>query len=282
MNTELYEETYQDDRHFSFGKNWQEFLRQITPERIEIAKQSLTDFLGSEEAIRGKTFVDVGCGSGLFSLAAYLLGAKSVLSIDVDQYSIACAKFLSAQQGNPKNWRIIQGSALDKIFVEKLGKYDVVYSWGVLHHTGDMKRAIANTVELVAADGVFYLAIYNDCSSLMHGTSAFWTKIKRIYNQSGSFVKNILHSLYINYLFLGLIVAGRNPGRYIRSYRSMRGMSWRHDILDWLGGYPYEYSTPESMINFLGKRDLACSKLWYRPTIACNEYLFCRSASQVK
>lgn len=276
MKRELYEHTYQGDRHFSFGQNWSEYVRLITPERIDIAKQSLVDFLGGEDKIRGKTFIDIGCGSGLFSLAAYLLGAKQVLSIDVDDASVACATLLRKREGNPARWQITQGSILDADFLQTIARHEIVYSWGVLHHTGDMYRAIEAAASLVAPAGVFYLAIYNQCGSLMHGTSAFWLRVKRFYNHSGSFAKWLLYGLYANYLFLGLLLTGRNPARYIRNYQSARGMSWRHDILDWLGGYPYESATPEQLIHFVGSRNLACSKLLYRNTIGCNEYLFIR------
>lgn len=277
MKSELYEDTYRSSKHFSFGKNWQEFLRHATPKRLAIAKQSLVDFLGGEAAIRGKTFIDVGCGSGIFSLAAYQLGARRVVSIDVDEYSLACARLLKDREGNPDRWQVESGSALSRQTVEQLGVFDVVYSWGVLHHTGSMEAAILNVCQLVAPRGVFYVAIYNENrTNLIHGTSTFWTRVKRFYNQQGPFVKRLLYLLYANYLFFGLLLTGQQPGVYIHNYQSTRGMSWRHDILDWLGGYPYESAAPDRLVNMLASEGFACSKLTYRNTIACNEYLFVR------
>ncbi len=277
MTSELYEDTYQSDRHFSFGRNWQAFLRYITPVRIAIAKQSLIDFLGGEQAIRGKTFIDVGCGSGIFSLAAYQLGAKRVVSLDVDEFSLSCARLLRERAGDPTTWQVEQASALDPGLTQRVGIHDVVYSWGVLHHTGSMEAAIANVSQLVAPNGVFYLAIYNENRiNLLHGTSSFWSRVKRFYNQSGPGMKRLLYGLYANYLFLGLLATGHHPGRYIRNYQTTRGMSWRHDIVDWLGGYPYEAASVERMVNMLGERGFACARLIARTTIACNEYLFVR------
>lgn len=274
MNIDLYELHYKEDRRFSFGKNWASFLRRLTSTRIELAKQSLVSFLGGEQQIKGKRFVDVGCGSGLFSLAALELGAAEVVSIDVDETSVACAQTLKARRGSPTHWKIYRGSALDQKFFEGLGEFDVVYSWGVLHHTGDMWSAIKNTTNLVAPSGKLYLAIYNDCTNLLHGSSRFWHSLKRYYNRAGSVMKRLLYIGYANYLFLGLIVTGHQPARYIRNYQSARGMSWRHDIIDWLGGYPYEYASPATMISALGQYGFGCTKLVYYPTIACNEYCF--------
>ena len=50
-----------DGISFSFGKNWQNYLKSLTKEKISIAKQSLLDFLGD---IDGKSCIDVGNGSG--------------------------------------------------------------------------------------------------------------------------------------------------------------------------------------------------------------------------
>ena len=143
---------------FSFGKNWQNYLKILNKENILIAKKSLIDFLGNVE---NKTFIDVGCGSGLFSYLMYTLGAKEIISIDVDPFSVECAKFLKNIVKNPNNWKIYQGSILDKDFISQFGKYDIVYSWGVLHHTGEMWEAIRNICSFVKDDGLLFIAIYS-------------------------------------------------------------------------------------------------------------------------
>lgn len=274
MKDELYEQSYTDPNHFSFGKNWQDFLINLNEEQIKKAEDSLIDFLGGKKNIVGKTFVDVGCGSGLFSLAAWRIGAKRVLSIDIDQFSIACVTHLREQAKKPANWQITSGSALDERFITSLGTFDIVYSWGVLHHTGDMYTAIKNAGKLVKHGGVFYLAIYNhNRSNMMHGTSGLWLTIKKRYNQSGWLVKTVLERVYSAYLCLGLLAHLRNPWRYINGYSSARGMSWHHDVIDWLGGYPYQFATPEQIINYLGQIGFACQKLVSRSGIGCNEYL---------
>lgn len=271
---ELYESTYNEKQHFSFGKNWKNFLTTLNEERIENAKKSLVDFLGGEDNIRGKSFVDIGCGSGLFSLAAVLLGASRVVSVDVDQFSVECARYLREKQNNPAHWEIKEGSALDQNFINSLGKFDVVYSWGVLHHTGNMYAALGNVSQLISPKGVFFLAIYNrNKTRLREGTSEFWVKMKRFYNSCGSIEKRIITYLYISYFVAGLIILGRNPVTYIRNYKSNRGMNWYNDIVDWLGGHPYEFASPDEMVNFFGERGLGCKKMIYRDGIGCSEYL---------
>lgn len=181
----LYEATYKSDKHFSFGQNWQNYLKSLTPARMQIAQDSLTDFLGGKDALKGKTFVDIGCGSGLFSLSAFLLGAERVVSVDIDDFSLACVTSLKEKHNNPKNWDIVKGSALDADFIKSLGQFDIVYSWGVLHHTGDMYKALDNVTALSKANSLLYIALYNENRlNIFHGTSAFWLRVKRIYNNS--------------------------------------------------------------------------------------------------
>jgi len=273
----MYEDEYLKENHFSFGRNWQNFLNSVNPDRINEAKRSLLEFLGGEKAIKGKTFLDIGCGSGLFSLAAYLLGAKKVMSVDVDKYSVGCARLLAAKNGKPDNWKVVQGSVLDLKFLSTLGKYDVVYSWGVLHHTGKMYQALDNVFSLANKAGVLYIAIYNRYSSFLYiNSSEFWWKVKRIYNKSGFWAKKIIETLYIAYHVIGLIIFRVNPVKYIRDYKKSRGMSWKNDVIDWLGGYPYEFATPDEIVNYCGKNGYLCKKMVFRNGTGCNEYLLVR------
>lgn len=277
MSKTLYENDYKKTSHFSFGENWRDFIKSLTPKRIIIAKESLENFLRGKLPLEGKTFIDVGCGSGIFSLAALKLGAKKVLSIDVDQKSIECVQFLKDREGNQQNWQIKQGSVLNKTFIKTLGEFDVVYSWGVLHHTGDMYQAIKNASTLVKKNGQFYIAIYNDYRGLIHGKSRSWLKIKKKYNTSNNLMKKIYFWHYFVYLFVGLCLTLKNPFRYIKNYQSARGMSFKHDILDWLGGYPYEFATPVKIITYLSGLGFTLKNIKTVNTIGCNEYLFVKN-----
>lgn len=274
-NLHTYEKTYKNKNHFSFGKNWKDFLDHLDNDRIYQAKKSLVDFLGSETDIRGKTFIDIGCGSGLSSLAAYLLGATKVVSVDIDDSSLWCTNFLKEKYSHNHNWQVIKGSALDSKFIKTLGTFDIVYSWGVLHHTGNMYKALNNITNIATTKGVIYLSIYNKFTIRFHGgTSELWLKIKKLYNHSGTFTKKLMLAIFFIYQIFGLaIIANVNPLNYISKYKNTRGMSFIHDLIDWLGGYPYEFATPDEIINFFGQKGYLCLKLKFNQGIGCNEYL---------
>lgn len=275
MKKEIYEDIYKKSNHFGFGKNWQNFLKSLDNEKIEEAKKSMVEFLGGENNIKGKTFIDIGCGSGLFSYAAFKLGAKKVVSVDVDEFSVACAKYLKEKEKNPDNWEIKQGSALDENFIKSLGQFDIVYSWGVLHHTGNMYKALENIIILLGKQGYLYIAIYNKfIFSWRGGTSRTWLKIKKLYNNVNLIGKKIIESIFIFYCITILLLRFHNPISYIKKYRNNRGMNWYHDIVDWLGGYPYEFAGPEEIINFFGAKGYYCKKLFFRNGTGCNEFLF--------
>lgn len=280
MTSHVYEDHYKEKRHFSFGQNWQNFLKKFTPERLEEAKKSLQQFL-EQKNLKGKSFVDIGCGSGLFSLAAVELGAEHVVSVDVDDFSVECAHYLKEQYAPHAKWNIKKGSALDKAFMASLGHFDVVYSWGVLHHTGDMARALDHVSYLVKPSGLLFLAIYNKFTRkdglipiLLVGSSDFWLRVKRLYNTGGILTQKILVVLYYLYYGVSSICMLKNP--FNVSKTSRRGMSFHTNVLDWLGGYPYEYATIDELIRYFSERGLYCLHTESAKTLACHQILFKR------
>ena len=261
---------------FAFGQNWANFLRVLDDERISEAKRSLQRMLGVEQ-LDGRCFLDVGCGSGLFSLAARVLGA-TVSSFDYDPKSVNCARELHRRYfpGDPK-WHIREGSVLDSKFIEALGTYDIVYSWGVLHHTGQMHQAFDNVALLVRPGGQLFIAIYND----QGGTSRRWRLVKRFYC-SGLFGRVASRLLFYPYFGAGRFVSdlrhGRNPFNSYGQYRKSRGMSVIHDWEDWLGGYPFEVAKPEEIFDRYRKQGFELEKLkTCAGGLGCNEFVFRRS-----
>ncbi len=144
------------EQRFAFGKNWQRFLLRLSEDRIIEAENSLKSMLQIESFSR-LSFLDIGCGSGLFSLAAMRLGAERVLSFDYDPQSVACTQSLKDRffQGNDR-WEIMQGNVLEESFMKGLGEWDICYSWGVLHHTGDMWKGMEIALARVKPAGFFY------------------------------------------------------------------------------------------------------------------------------
>lgn len=252
---------------FAFGRNWNRFLAKLTAPRIEAARQSLVSWLGTND-LSGRSFIDVGSGSGVFSLAARNLGAQ-VTSFDYDPDSVACALHLKARhfESSP-DWRIETGSVLDKPYLATLGQHDVVYSWGVLHHTGAMYEALDNVVALVRPQGQLFIAIYNDQAWI----TRYWLAVKRIYNRSAP-GRLLMIAFHAPYLF-GL----RFLVRQLRRSAAMeRGMSLWYDMLDWLGGYPFEVAKPEDIVSFYRDRGFELERLrTCYGRHGCNEFLFRR------
>lgn len=228
---------------FSFGKNWKNYLKKISKESINNSMISLIQFLGD---IKSKNVIDVGCGSGIFSYSMYLLGAEKITSLDIDTDSIECTKFLRENVKNPKKWNIYQGSILDKNFISKMEKSDIVYSWGVLHHTGKMWEAINNITTLVKDRGLMYISIYNKVK-----VSFIWLRIKEFYNINPFLGKYFMNTLfYILLYFISPLFRLKNPFKLLKNYIKLRGMNPYIDIKDWLGGYPYEFATFAEVISF--------------------------------
>lgn len=262
----------QEKISFSFGRNWKKFLEKFDGERLDEAVKSLKDFMGLPN-FEGKTFLDIGCGSGLFSLAARKMGATKVVSIDIDPFSVECAKFLKGKEGDPSNWEVLHGSVLDQGFISSLGQFDIVYSWGVLHHTGKMWEAIENAAKLVGPQGHFYIAIYNKTRGL-DGT-ANWIRIKKLYNAWPDIGKRAIEGVYASLYFLAHILSFRNPIKKIKAYKSRRGMNWYRDIVDWLGGYPFEAATTEEIFRFVRQKFPDFELINLKSTNATGNNWFC-------
>ncbi|MEU9009414.1 class I SAM-dependent methyltransferase [Streptomyces sp. NPDC048479] len=240
-------------KRFAFGRNWQKFSRLVDEDRIAAARESLVAALGTGD-LAGRTFLDIGCGSGLFSLAARQLGAK-VHSFDYDPDAVATTRQLRNRYAPDSDWRVEHGSVLDSSFVSRFGQFDIVYSWGVLHHTGALWEALDTASRLVAPGGLLYVSIYNDQGL----RSRAWRHVKRTYNSSGPVARGLLVAGSRMYLkapehaaaLLKLAKTGRRPvgGRGRRA----RGMSVWYDLIDWVGGYPFEVAAPEEVFR-MGRR----------------------------
>jgi len=269
---------------FAFGENWSRFLKNLTVARILLAEESLKSSLQLDR-LDGLTFLDVGSGSGLFSLCARRLGAK-VHSFDFDTHSVACTRELRKRYfPDDANWIVEQGSVLDRDYLSTLGTFDIVYSWGVLHHTGAMYEALENVKPLVPVGGRLFIAIYNDQGE----PTDDWERIKRLYNR---LPKPLAFAFALKIIARDELRSWEhhkhNEG--LKSYlatwtdydkSSTRGMSKWHDWIDWIGGYPYERATVEQIVDFYAPDGFELQLLIDRSSgYGCNEFVFRRVAGQ--
>lgn len=247
---------------FDFGRNWKNFINKYDTDRLYEAKRDIKNFLGIK-TLSNKTFLDVGSGSGLSSLAARSLGAK-VLSFDCNLLSVECTKYLKNKFfNNDHHWKILKGNVLNKNFINSLGKFDIIYAWGVLHHTGNQWRSLKNLVNACKSGSLLHLALYNDQGP----ESKRWLNIKMRYQKMPFFLK----TLYVFYIyfpsefkdFIHHLRKGK-PLSYFKkiiNYKKSRGMNYFYDMIDWVGGYPFEVSKPEQVVNFLKKNNFVIKKI---------------------
>lgn len=261
-----------EEMRYGFGQNWSEFVdKRLGEEIIEDSRRHMASMLRTD-SLAGKTFMDIGCGSGIHSLAALRLGAERVIAFDYDPDSVATSRRVREFAGNPPNWEIMQGSALDPDFLESLPKADIVYSWGVLHHTGAMWDAVKHAAIPLKPGGVFYIALYSS-DNYVKPTPEYWIRLKRRYNRAGPLMKRLLEYWYmVRFTAIPEIRSGRNPIAAMTGYGS-RGMTYWTDVKDWLGGYPMEFASLAETRDFCA-REHGLSLVNVKTGEGCTEYIF--------
>lgn len=272
-----FEREVRSGHRFEFGRNWAKFLLRLDDSRISLAEDSLKSMLGVK-SLNGARFLDAGSGSGLFSLAARRLGAE-VHSFDYDPDSVKCTGELRQRYfPGDDHWTVQHGSVLDPDYLGRLGKFDVVYSWGVLHHTGSMWTAIGNVLPLVRDGGKLFIAIYND----QGGQSRRWLLLKRIYNALPRILRLPYALLTMGLREARFFVLSLLSGRISEYFRnianydqySRRGMSYWHDLVDWIGGYPFEVAKPEDIFTYCRDRGFRLVEIrTCGGGLGCNEFV---------
>lgn len=261
---------------FGFGENWMNYVETISEAMILASRNNLKALVNIN--FSNISFLDVGCGSGIHSLAAVLEGAK-VFSFDYDRDSVlASEKVREYKKISKELWHIEKGDILDLDYTSTLQKYDVVYTWGALHHTGKMWDAIHNTSTLVTEEGYLCIAIYND----QGWKSKFWWAVKYIYNKLPAGLNKvyayILGTAFIllNILKYTILLKPMKAIGPLLKHNVGRGMNILHDMVDWYGGYPYEYASVEALNTFLKIRGFIPTNIIETDTLGCNQILYKR------
>jgi SAM-dependent methyltransferase len=269
--------------HFAFGKNWLDYAAKIDETKIHQATEDLRRLSGGLR-LTGRTFLDIGCGSGLHSLAALRLGAVRVVGVDVDPESVAAATATVARfaAGAPVDFKV---RSVFEVTPEEFGTFDVVYSWGVLHHTGDMVAAIESTARLVAPGGEFFLALYRKTPFC-----GLWRRVKRWYSTATPQSQGRAMSVYLLLFRVSCWLKGRDFASYVHDYSRQRGMDFYNDVHDWLGGYPYESISPGACHDLLAGTGLTLEREFIQRKrfscgilgSGCDEYAFRRIARPIQ
>jgi 2-polyprenyl-6-hydroxyphenyl methylase/3-demethylubiquinone-9 3-methyltransferase len=261
-------------KHFEFGENWVDYSNLIGTKELIASMEKLDNLIGIEN-IEGKTVLDIGSGSGIHSLSFLKLGAQNVEAFDYDLNSVRTTSEVILKHWSNMNWSSSFGDILS--YDLNLKRYDLVYSWGVLHHTGDLDLALKNASKLVSENGLFVVALYK--KTPMCG---IWKIEKYLYTHSGQKIREVFLQIYKTFFKLGLAIRGKSYQEHSESYSSKRGMTLENDMIDWLGGYPYESISEKEVIRLLKIQgfDLIDSK----PSTArtgilgsgCSEFVFRR------
>lgn len=259
------------ETHFEFGENWRDYAKTIDIQRIKSAISGMQRLF--PDNLSGKAFMDIGCGSGLHSLAALSLGASSVLAVDIDENSVATTHDVLSKHFPSARWTAQLASVFD-MTVEQFGTFDVVYSWGVLHHTGDMWSAIETAAKLVKPGGQFALAIYAATR-----LDPVWRIEKRIYSNWPKALQWLVRQIFVGALMSAQALRGRNPISLVTRARA-RGMNFSHDVHDWLGGYPYQSATADELhdricaMGFTEERSFRIPPAFGLFGSGCHEFVF--------
>jgi 2-polyprenyl-6-hydroxyphenyl methylase/3-demethylubiquinone-9 3-methyltransferase len=268
---------------FDFGENWKNYNKKyLTEDKIRQANEAFIKFT-EIQTLKELTVVDIGCGSGIHSLNFSRMNPKLLLSFDYDYKSVEATNYLKEVHKN-KNWDVKQGSILDEKFLLRMPQFDLVYAWGVLHHTGNVWLAIKNSCDLVSEGGILYLALYSSDVKMLNRESTYWLKVKKKYNQSGFIVKRLIELSFISrekslsalnflrVLIKSLVSRQKNKTKFFSRQKRYRGMSYLIDVRDWLGGWPMEYVSDDAVIELISSKNFVLKKI--KKGEACTEFLF--------
>jgi len=257
---------------FQFGENWWRFLETVDEARIERAERALIELLG-QDRLDGLTFLDIGSGSGLSSLAARRLGA-TVTSFDYDRQSVVSTRALRERHyPDDEAWRIEEGSILDHEFLRTLPTFDIVYAWGLASH-----RPHVGVARKRRGTGPSRGQTRDRHLQRSGKATRVWTRVKRSYNALPGRLRWLVLGPAAAWIWGPAMirdVAVLRPFATWREYHHVRGMSPWRDLVDWVGGYPFETAKPEQVFEYYRRKRFRLVRLTTcGGGFGCNEFVF--------
>jgi SAM-dependent methyltransferase len=264
------------DRHFAFGQNWASYATLVDEARLADAERGLIRLLGPD-GLRGRTFLDIGCGSGLHAAAAARLGAAHLLAVDYDPQAVETSRTVLARHA-PGTAAEVRQQSVFALHPDADGQFDIVYSWGVLHHTGAMHDAIRRAAAMVKPGGLFAFSLYRRTP-----LCGAWRREKRWYAAASPRAQAAARRIYVTLMRLRFALTGRDFKAYVADYHNARGMDFGHDVHDWMGAYPYESITPDEVAVLMRDLGFAPVRSFTEHTpiglfgSGCDEYVYRRA-----
>lgn len=266
---------------YNFGGNWQKYIRELSCSSrddlqlsLGISRFHLVRFLSPDDegghsdddrpVLQNLSFIDIGCGSGIHSAAALFSHARHIISFDQQEGSVSSTAALRHQlmendnSFSDRSWDVYLGDVLIQSDLPEV-LADVVYSWGALHHTRDLWTALENSCRLVKppedGGGLLLVALY---AREMVRDPDYWIYIKQLYLAVDDLARGKMERDYGWWILREQVMQkGRNPFQMAEDARLQRGMNFWTDVkdwLDWLGGYPIEFSEAAEVIRFVQQR----------------------------
>ena len=155
--------SYDVDAPIPYDESSQEFFREIDRRIFDPHMRLTEDARGRPfglfvdfDALRGKDVLDVGCGSGIATQMLAEAGAN-VTAVDLTDWAVETTRRRLAAFGLEGDVRREDAEQLP--FADE--SFDLVFSWGVIHHSSDMDRALAELVRVCRRGGRIVIMVYH-------------------------------------------------------------------------------------------------------------------------